>query len=309
MKRTTLLLAMLTVAALVVATPSSAAQRKRVDRIAFTSTRSGNADVWAAGVDGSDQRRLTTDPLHDVQPDISSDGRWVVFARGLSLTSVPQSADLWIMRSDGTEARPLVADPATTEFRPDFSRDGRQVLFSRADGSGTVHELWTLDLETKALRRVAANANYGSWAPDGRRIVLLDNPVGGGQIAVLDLASGVRRRLTSEGGNVAPQWSPDGSRIVFTSFRRGDGEVWVMDADGSDQHVVAASSGKDGLATWSPDSRYIAFGSTRDTPCPPQLTELCPHRTYVATANGDDPQAVPTTGTSDLYPVYFPRPR
>jgi Tol biopolymer transport system component len=48
-------------------------------RLAFTSTRDGNTQIYVMAVDGSAQRRLTFDPAVDQLADWSPDGSRIAF--------------------------------------------------------------------------------------------------------------------------------------------------------------------------------------------------------------------------------------
>ena len=88
-------------------------------RIVFSSTRSqGQHDLFTMAADGTDVRRLAGDlTLDDVFPKWTPDGRSVVFSTFAGPEGVP-SADVWAVRSDGTERRRLTS-PATQDSAPD----------------------------------------------------------------------------------------------------------------------------------------------------------------------------------------------
>ena len=48
-------------------------------KIAFTSTRDGNSEIYVMDSDGSDHVRLTYDPAIDSDPALSPDGRRIAF--------------------------------------------------------------------------------------------------------------------------------------------------------------------------------------------------------------------------------------
>jgi Tol biopolymer transport system component len=72
---------------------------------------------------GGDQPRLIA---RGSQPRFSRDGRWVVY-----VTRRAGSADIWMMRPDGTAKRPLVTSSFDEEF-PALSPDGRFVVYASA---------------------------------------------------------------------------------------------------------------------------------------------------------------------------------
>ena len=80
------------------------------------------------------------------------------------------------------------------------------------------------------------------------------------------------RRLTEQPKNdLEPAWSADGKQITFVSFRdleqlpKGEihsGEIYVMNADGSNPiNLTQSPERADGVSSWSPDGRQIAFTS------------------------------------------------
>ena len=75
-------------------------------RLAFSSNRDGNWEIYTREPDGS-LTRLTDDPAADGHPSWSPDGNWIAFSsdRGDSL-------DIYIMRSDGSDLRRLTDAPA-----------------------------------------------------------------------------------------------------------------------------------------------------------------------------------------------------
>ena len=83
------------------------------------------------------------------------------------------------------------------------------------------------------------------------------------EIYVMDPDGGNARRLTENAdADGFPSLSPDGKRIVFDSHRaRTEAEplnvsdLFVMNVDGTEQRRLTPG----GSATWSPDSRMIAF--------------------------------------------------
>jgi TolB protein len=85
-------------------------------RIAFTSKREDNYDVYTIKPDGTDVKRLTTDPGNDAHSVWSPDGKWIAFSSGMQgfkdeaalHPHNPQPyGEICVMRADGSGIRVL----------------------------------------------------------------------------------------------------------------------------------------------------------------------------------------------------------
>ncbi len=86
------------------------------ERIAFTSFKDGNYDIYSIKLDGSDLKRLTTDPGNDAHSIWSPDGQWIAYASGMGgfkdeaalhpVNPQPQG-EICVMRADGSDKRML----------------------------------------------------------------------------------------------------------------------------------------------------------------------------------------------------------
>jgi WD40-like Beta Propeller Repeat len=90
-------------------------------RIAFTSRRDGNWEVYVVNADGSGQRRLTRNAAGDFAPTWSPDGRKIVFERRRDVN--PMGGGLYVVNADGSGQRRLTRDG---QDAPAWSPDGRR---------------------------------------------------------------------------------------------------------------------------------------------------------------------------------------
>src|SRR5690242_1533624 len=89
-------------------------------RIAFTY----QDDIWVAGPDGSDPRRLTTHVARDVQPRFSPDGQWIAFT-----SNRMGNNDVFVVAASGGEPRQLTyysGDDQALYWAP----DGRSIIMA-----------------------------------------------------------------------------------------------------------------------------------------------------------------------------------
>ena len=85
--------------------------------IVFSSNRDGNDEIYVMKSDGTDQVRLTNNPLFDGHPAFSPDGTKIAFSRQIGTT-----LDIWVMNADGTNPIRLTTNSGSNSD-PDWARD------------------------------------------------------------------------------------------------------------------------------------------------------------------------------------------
>ena len=229
-------------------------------RIAFTSSRDGNNEIYVVDSDGSNLRRLTNDPADDGYPSWSPDGRSIVFH-----SSRDGNGEIYAMGSDGSNPRRLTNDSAN-DVAPVWSPDGRRIAFmSSRDGNW---EIYSMDSDGNNPRRLTSNSatdGIPSWSPDSRQIAFESSRDGNFEVYSMGSDGNNPRRLTNNPAvDGFPVWSPDGRHIAFHSSRDDNFEIYVMRSDGSDLSRLTNDPGNDYAPVWSPDGRNITFESSRD---------------------------------------------
>jgi TolB protein len=89
------------------------------DRIAFTSNRDNDYEIYTIKPDGTGLTRLTNSPGNDGHLTWSSDGKWIAFASdragfkdesALHVGNAQPGGDIYVMRGDGSDVRQLTDD-------------------------------------------------------------------------------------------------------------------------------------------------------------------------------------------------------
>jgi Tol biopolymer transport system component len=178
-------------------------------RLAFSSNRAGSYDLYLMDADGSNRRRLTTDPGIEGEPAWLPDGSRIVYAATLK-GSQPQ---LHVLGADGKPPQALTTAPGGN-FSPAVSADGRTLAFvSTRDGNQEIYLMPIGGGEARRVTRTDQRESLPRFLPDG------------------DLLYVVERGGRSKG-----------SRLVRLAGTEGEGET-VLETD---QPIAGLAVSRDG---------------------------------------------------------------
>ena len=178
-------------------------------KIAFSSSRVGDSEIWAADANGGNLHRLTNYPGPDVSPTwnprTNAQLAWV----SAHSTGLPQ---IYTMDQDGANVQRLT--DGGYAISPSWSPNGQFLTFSwnRKYGPGAPggQDIYVMDIASKRwlqLTHDAGSNDFPSWAPDGRHIVF-ERAIGGHNQIWTMLADGTEQhQLTQAGNNYMPNWS------------------------------------------------------------------------------------------------------
>ena len=122
-------------------------------RIAYTTFRDGNGEVYVANADGSGHINLSNNPdAEDGQPSWSPDGTTIAF------WSDADGGGIYLMNPDGS-GRIKVVDAGGN---PAWSPDGAWILFTR-DTGGNI-DLWKMEIDTGEEVRITDTPDWDERA-------------------------------------------------------------------------------------------------------------------------------------------------
>ena len=185
----------------------------------------------------------------------------------------PMNTDIFIADANGSNARPLLANPES-DYNASFSADGKWIYFTSERGGSA--DIYRVHADGKKLERLTDDAAFddqAALAPDGKSLAFVSSRSGQADIWILDLKTKKLRNLTNNlAGDFRPAWSPDGEWLAFSSDRDSlkpkarDGfstllstEIYIIRADGSNLKRLTFSQTFAGSPVWSADGRRLAF--------------------------------------------------
>jgi Tol biopolymer transport system component len=239
-------------------------------RVVFSSTRTGNPEIWAADASASNQQQLTSTTNGMAQwPSQGPDGRiaYETYHYGYGARWF-----LSVMNADGSGAHELFPRATCCQDFDDgpmsWSLDGQWILFSSTRPWNDAWRLWEVRPDGSGLHQLTSGWGHApAWSPDGTRIAYEgSDPAVGNVVTVMNAdGTGAHRLTTASQPETTPSWSPDGTQIAFGRYTgdyrvSNEHAIFVANADGSGEHQLTfPSGGYDDHAVWSPDGQWILF--------------------------------------------------
>lgn len=147
-----------------------------------------------------------------------------------------------------------------------ISRDGNMIGVDRTDEETQNSDVWIYDLRQKNVRRLTFDPSVDSdpvFSPDGKQFLF-----GTSRDRIFEIyiknsdGSQEEKPMPFDAPDNADRypndWSSDGKHILYTKST----EIWVADAPDWQTHALVRTQGTARNAQFSPDGKWVAYGST-----------------------------------------------
>jgi len=240
----------------------------------------GAEPIFIMDADGSDVRQLTSTTWRNVQPQVTPDGRSVVFASAWGEYPAVGMYKLDVETLQVTNLSAVDSEVGALDSDPRVSADGSLIAFANgtgADGSAVPAQVNVVNADGTGRRALTANHWFNTdpaLSPDNRSVAIAryvgeGNPHAPGKdqyqvklhdfvLVVRDLISGAERTLTrgercferpsaapctpDQGPAFTPRWLPDGTGIGYVSVLSSTRTcVCVVGADGTGHRSLIES--------------------------------------------------------------------
>jgi TolB protein len=195
-------------------------------RIVYSSSASGDEDIWMVNADGSDPRQLTANARVNGYPAVSPDGRSIVFFSDRS-----GGPHIWRMNIDGSDQRQLTN--GSGEQSPQFSPDGRWVVYRKSFGKATV---WKAPADGgEPVQLSDKYSTHPTVSPDSKLVayfyrdentpwrIAVASLEGGEPLKTFDLPTTFDRSL---------HWTTDGRAVAYVDTKKGVSNIVAQPLDG-----------------------------------------------------------------------------
>ncbi|MBP6657624.1 MAG: PD40 domain-containing protein [Bacteroidia bacterium] len=168
------------------------------DLIVFTSTRSGDLELYTMNIDGSNVKQVTKELGYDGGAFFSPDGKKLIFRASRPKTEedvktykdllaqglvMPTNMELYTCNIDGSDLR-QVTNLGSANWAPFFTPDGKKVIFSSNHKQKGYHfNLWMCKLDGSELEQISFDPTFDAFpvfSPDGKHLIFSSNRNNGG---------------------------------------------------------------------------------------------------------------------------------
>jgi TolB protein len=232
------------------------------ETIVFTSSHSGDWQIYSIRSDGTNLRQLTNTPGAKGSV-VSPDGSQVAYTLGSAIylmstdgsnqrlafnTGIQALVPTWspdgqalaaVIQPSGPDARPFTYSIATGALTPlpygttmhtllTWSSEEPIIAAEAAGQAGIV--VFGTDRDTSRVLTTMSGANSPRYDPQGERIAFVGpSPGGVTNVHIMRRDGSGLVRIPSTSTEYGPAWSSAGTKIVFVRIR----DLWIMNADGS----------------------------------------------------------------------------
>ena len=242
------------------------AQAPETPKIAFTSSRDGNRDIYLMNPDGTQQVKITNHRARDGMPAWSPTGEQILFSSDRNKQELHW--DIYLMDADGSNVQAVFAKSADRS-QPAWSPDGKQIAYTRREPSGNFIYISTID--GKQEEKVAIGG-CPTWSPDGMEIAFVSGAPERSHISILKL--GTRKQKVIFPPKAPPSWisgrvvwSPKGDKLAFSWLHRvplreffDTQTIYIINRDGTGLMQLVGEAGPDASdPVWSPQGDALLY--------------------------------------------------
>jgi TolB protein len=230
-------------------------------RIVFSNDSTGYKEIYMIDYDGENLKQLTNHKSISIVPRWSNDGTKIFY------TSYRYgNPDLFVI--DFTEGKiKLFSKFQGLNIAGGTSPDNSKIILTMSRGKDP--SIYTIEIQSKEIQNLISNFGVcasPTFSPDGKEVAFISDRPGNPQLYIYNLETKKYRKLTNFYWADSPNWSNSGKWIVFSGRETKNEKLNIFITDPTTSRIIrlTRNEGDNEDPSFSPDSRFITFISTRN---------------------------------------------
>lgn len=263
-------------------------------KITFSNDSTGYKEIYIIDYDGENLRQLTNHKSISIVPKWSADGSKIYY------TSYRyQNPDLFVIDLKEGKIKTF-SQFQGLNIAGGTSSDNKNLVLTLSRGKDP--DIYIVNLLTREVKKLFDNFGVcasPTYSPDNKEIAFISDKAGNPQLYIYNLETKRYRKITNFYWVDSPNWSGDGKWIVFSGrqTRHEKLNIFITDPTTSVINRLTRNEGDNEDPSFSPDSRFIAFISTRNKK----------RQIFVMDIDGSSPRLLSTHIKGDSYTPMWSR--
>lgn len=224
--------------------------------LVFTSTRDENKELYIQKNEKTRPERLTFSQSTEESPEISNNGRSIVYVKRSG-----NANDIYVFDLISGKTTNITRSEADEKF-PRWSDDGTRIIYEANEKK--LPNIFSINMDGTKKIQITNDAHWQykpHWNKARTQIIYSSYKNGNWDIFKIDTNSGFETQLTkNESSDFDASFSPNGELIAFTSDRnKRKDSIFVMNSDGTNQKALTALEAATESPKWSADGKRVLF--------------------------------------------------
>ena len=234
-------------------------------RLVLASNIDGNYEIFTMDADGSNRKKVSFNNRSNLEPVISPDGRYLVYASF-------EGRHPHLVRTDIDGSNPKQLTEGGDEDLPRFTPDGKWIVYHNIDHSQYSIRKVSID-GGEPVTLVNENATQPDVSPDGNFVACFARRAGtpAVEIMVVPIGGGAPVATFALPSSVDPEWpglrwTPDGTGLTYVVTEQGVSNVWRQAFSGGDaKPLTDFKENRIFFFDWSRNERKLVLVRGNDT--------------------------------------------
>jgi hypothetical protein len=226
-------------------------------RLAFSSHRSGDSDIWVLDLNNADAatrfHNLTNNPAWDYSPTWSPSGQSVAF-----VSERDGDPEIFVQHLEGDTAIQLTFNNEMDRL-PAWSPDGKYIAFAAVrNGVEKIYRVRPDGTDEQIITPHPLKGTSPAWSADSQRLAFIgwdeeDRP---GIYIIGPEVDDLKQLYQADSWMGSLGWSADGQWLTFTSWQAGNHELYALSAAGGQPSRVTINDAWDDSLVINPTTTF-----------------------------------------------------